>query len=100
PATSPESSTPDHDAGPLAPAAVPSPGAGERPSQDRRGGYVGSAACRPCHEAATSAWQGSHHDLAMQVAEASTVLGDFGDRTFEAHATTTTFTTKDGRYFV
>ncbi len=42
-------------------------------------GYVGSDTCRGCHEAEYSAWQGSHHDLAMQPANADTVLGDFDD---------------------
>ena len=29
--------------------------------------YVGSETCRACHQAEYSAWQGSHHDLAMQL---------------------------------
>ncbi len=79
---------------------APASGRGATPGEDRSGGYVGSAACRPCHEAATSAWQGSHHDLAMQVAGSDSVLGDFHDTTFDAHGVTTTFSTRDGRYFV
>lgn len=80
--------------------AVASHGAGAAPAENRDGGYVGAAACRTCHEAEYSAWQGSHHDLAMQVADAGTVLGDFGGATFEAHGVTTTFRVRDGRYFV
>lgn len=41
--------------------------------------YIGSKACIECHEEAFDKWQGSHHDLAMQVANDSTVLGDFNN---------------------
>jgi len=42
--------------------------------------YVGSAACVGCHDAESRAWSRSHHALAMQVANDSTVLGDFDGR--------------------
>jgi hypothetical protein len=45
--------------------------------------FVGSLACRECHETQYESWQGSHHDLAMQLANSSTVLGDFDDSEFE-----------------
>ena len=41
--------------------------------------YVGSKNCIDCHKDAFDEWQGSHHDLAMQVANESNVLGDFSD---------------------
>lgn len=44
--------------------------------------YVGSAACGRCHDAEWQAWQGSHHDLAMQPPGPETVLGDFDDAHF------------------
>lgn len=62
--------------------------------------YVGSESCRGCHEAAYSAWQGSHHDLAMQPANADTVLGDFDDVLFEYRGVTTRFYRRDDRYLV
>src|SRR4030095_15394736 len=40
--------------------------------------YVGAARCAGCHAAQSAAWRGSHHDRAMQVASAETVLGDVG----------------------
>ena len=39
--------------------------------------FIGGAACANCHESQYKDWQGSHHELAMQVADPSTVLGDF-----------------------
>lgn len=39
--------------------------------------YVGSEACRACHEEAYTDWSGSHHALAMQPATPDTVLARF-----------------------
>src|SRR6476620_4993042 len=39
--------------------------------------FVGRQSCAQCHETQHSAWEGSHHDLAMDVAKEATVLGDF-----------------------
>ncbi|GMU33126.1 MAG: hypothetical protein AMXMBFR20_09980 [Planctomycetia bacterium] len=45
-------------------------------------------------------WRGSHHDLAMQVANAQTVLGNFDDGEFKYHEVTSRFFKKDGKFFV
>jgi hypothetical protein len=45
--------------------------------------YTGSVECGRCHTETFTAWSGSHHDLAMQLANEETVLGDFEDRVFE-----------------
>ena len=45
--------------------------------------FVGRSSCVDCHRAEAEAYQGSHHDLAMDLATAETVLGDFNDVTFE-----------------
>ena len=42
-------------------------------------GYVGDKACVDCHQTEVELWQGSHHDLAMQIANETTVLGDFNN---------------------
>lgn len=42
-------------------------------------GYVGDVACITCHETEYNLWKGSHHELAMQIANDSTVLGDFNN---------------------
>jgi predicted CXXCH cytochrome family protein len=62
--------------------------------------FVGREVCRPCHEAAYSSWQGSDHDLAMDVATAETVRGDFDDAVFNSKGVTSTFFMRDDRFFV
>ena len=62
--------------------------------------YVGRGACAQCHPTETRLWEGSHHDLAMQVADKSTILGDFDDATFTYNGVTSTFFERDGKYFV
>ena len=63
-------------------------------------GYVGDDKCKTCHEEEFDLWQGSHHDLAMQVANDSTVLGDFNDRTASIDGVTYFFSKKDENFFV
>jgi predicted CXXCH cytochrome family protein len=70
------------------------------PAAEMRATFVGREVCRPCHEAASESWRGSDHDLAMDVATAETVLGDFDDAVFESKAVTSTFFEDDGRFFV
>ncbi|WP_345688217.1 tetratricopeptide repeat protein [Novipirellula caenicola] len=45
--------------------------------------FVGRSGCIDCHRDQAKAFEGSHHDLAMDVATDETVLGDFNDATFE-----------------
>lgn len=42
-------------------------------------GYVGDNNCSSCHKDTYDLWKGSHHELAMQIANDSTVLGNFDD---------------------
>ena len=62
--------------------------------------FVGRDRCAPCHEAETALWRGSHHDLAMQPATDTTVLGDFGDAEFHYNGITSRFFRRDGRFLV
>lgn len=62
--------------------------------------YVGSDTCVDCHQAETEAWQGSHHQLAWSPPDAAHVLGDFDNASFELNGVTTTFTTRDGEFFI
>jgi Tfp pilus assembly protein PilF len=62
--------------------------------------FTGSDACQGCHEEEFSQWQGSHHDLAMQVPNADTVLGNFDDATFKYNGITTRFFRKGDKYMV
>jgi tetratricopeptide (TPR) repeat protein len=70
------------------------------PRDPARADFVDSALCAECHPTEFAAWRGSHHDRAMQPADASTVLGDFDGATFEALGLTTTFFRKDGGFWV
>ena len=60
--------------------------------------YVGRKICGDCHVEQLDLWRGSHHDLAMQVADASTVLGDFDDATFSYAGVTSSFFQRDGKF--
>ncbi|MCA0301247.1 MAG: tetratricopeptide repeat protein [Proteobacteria bacterium] len=62
--------------------------------------FVGSAACADCHARETTAWRASQHAHAMEPARGKAVLGNFNGATFEKNGVVTTFTTRDGRYFV
>ena len=62
--------------------------------------YVGVAPCARCHEDETRLWRGSHHDLAMQEANAESVLGDFDDARFVYDGVVSRFQRKDGGFFV
>ena len=62
--------------------------------------FVGSIACRDCHNREFDNWEGSHHDLAMDVANETTVLGDFSDTEFTVHGITSRFYRKDDGFYV
>jgi tetratricopeptide (TPR) repeat protein len=62
--------------------------------------FVGSDQCAACHDAEFERWRGSHHDLAMQHANADTVLGDFSGVSVEVFGTVSTFYEQDGTYYV
>jgi predicted CXXCH cytochrome family protein len=88
-----------------APPAAPGPeqreAAGAAPGAEaERARFVGSARCAACHPGEAEAWRGSHHDLAMQVAEPATVLGDFGGAELAEFPTVTRFSRHEGRFLV
>ncbi len=64
--------------------------------------FVGSEKCKKCHETDYNQWRGSHHDLAMDVANETTVLGDFSDVSYNDpyNNLTSRFYRKDGKFFV
>jgi predicted CXXCH cytochrome family protein len=61
---------------------------------------VGTQTCAKCHAEQFQSWSGSHHDLAMQKADAASVLADFSAPPLESFGRTTRFFVRDGRYFV
>ncbi len=62
--------------------------------------YVGGRTCTSCHANEHAAWSGSHHDLAMQVADEKSVLGNFANAKFSSAGVTSTFFKRDGKFFV
>jgi predicted CXXCH cytochrome family protein len=62
--------------------------------------YVGAATCKQCHESEFKAWTGSHHQLAMQEANADTVLGDFDNAKFKHYDVESVFFKRDGKFMV
>ena len=62
--------------------------------------YVGRKTCVECHAEQEALWRGSHHDMAMHEANKDTVLGDFNNADFTYAGITSTFSQKDGKYFV
>jgi len=62
--------------------------------------FVGGQKCAECHKSEFDKWRGSHHDLAMDAANQSTVLGNFNDAVFERFGVTSRFYRKDDRFFV
>ena len=62
--------------------------------------YVGQQRCAQCHAEQVRTWRSSHHAQAMQVADASTVLGNFNDAQFAVVGVSSHFFKKDGKFFV
>ena len=81
---------------------APSAGDPSAPSaaEPGRDAFVGGARCADCHPTEALAWRGSHHDLAMQVADEVTVHGDFADATLLRTPTPVRFSRRDGRFVV
>jgi len=62
--------------------------------------YIGRMACASCHQTEDSLWRGSHHAVAMEVADSTTVLGNFNDATYTYNGLTSRFFRRDGKYWV
>jgi len=64
--------------------------------------FVGSETCKKCHQAAYNKWRGSDHDMAMDVADEKTVLGDFNNVSYTDpyNDVTSRFDRRDGKFFV
>jgi len=62
--------------------------------------FVGSEACAGCHHAEADLWNTSQHKHAMQHATAASVLGNFGDASFDYYGVHSRFFKKDGKFVV
>ncbi len=62
--------------------------------------FTGSESCKGCHAEEHALWQGSHHDLAMQLPNPESVLGNFDDASFTYNGITTRFFRKGDKFMV
>ena len=69
------------------------------PLLHRESGYVGSAACRACHEDQHASWAATHHSTMTQRPSAATVLGRFDGATV-AQGTDSARPFRDGERFL
>ena len=60
--------------------------------------YVGGEVCGSCHAAELERWRGSQHDLAMQLADETSVLGNFDAAAYTHFGVTTRFSRRDGKF--
>ena len=66
----------------------------------RDGGFVGSNACRACHEEHFESWARTFHHTMTQQASAQSVVGMFDGRTVSYAGKSARPTARDGRYFM
>ena len=62
--------------------------------------FIGSERCKACHKEEFSAWQNSHHDLSMQLADSTSVLGNFNNSTFQSKGIKYHFFKKGNDFYV
>lgn len=62
--------------------------------------YVGKESCIECHKAEYNDWKGSDHDLAMDYANDSTVLGDFNNAVLKRNNQTHKAYKKNNLFYV
>ncbi len=62
--------------------------------------YIGTEKCASCHQQEYKLYKNSDHDMAMKIADSTTVLGDFNNSTFTHFGIKSKFYKKDGKYFV
>lgn len=70
------------------------------PQQEADSSYAGSGECQSCHSEEHQDWRGSHHDLAMQEASASTILGNFDNSEFVYNGVTSRFYRRGEDFFI
>ena len=70
------------------------------PNQPRKNEFIGDQSCKSCHAHEYNEWLQSHHFMAMQPPNDSTVKGDFSDAVFTGDGVTSRFFKKDGKFFI
>ena len=62
--------------------------------------FLGDQKCKECHNKEYEKWEGSHHDKAMQIADSSSVLGNFENTFFTSQGVTSHFYKKGEDFYV
>ncbi len=62
--------------------------------------FTGRVSCIECHKKEDDLWVGSHHDLAMDTASSSTVLGNFDNYEYSHKGQTHRMFRKDGKFYI
>jgi tetratricopeptide (TPR) repeat protein len=62
--------------------------------------FLGDNKCKECHKEQFKEWEGSHHDKAMQLADSTSILGNFNDEKFTSQGVTSHFYKKEGGFYV
>jgi predicted CXXCH cytochrome family protein len=70
------------------------------PAPDAALAYVGSQSCAECHAAEYKLWQTSQHAVAIQVADARTVIGDFSGARLRQYGVGSEFFRRADKYLV
>ena len=68
--------------------------------QNSNNEFVGDKSCKSCHTKEYNDWLQSHHFMAMQPPNDSTVEGNFNNATFTADGLTSKFFKKEGKFFI
>lgn len=76
------------------------PTSGADPQISIHEGFVDERTCASCHADQAAAFSKSHHAKAMALANDETVRGDFDNATFDHDGVVTTFTRRDGGFFI
>ena len=64
-----------------------------------KNGFVSDKSCKSCHAKEYNDWLQSHHFMAMQPPNDSTVEGNFNNATFTADGVNSRFFKKYGKFF-
>ena len=68
--------------------------------EDATATYVGRQSCIQCHQQEAKLWEGSHHDLAMDLASEETILADFDYAELTHYGITSRMFREDGKFMV
>lgn len=62
--------------------------------------FVGADSCTKCHQKEHEEWKNSHHDMAMKLADSTTILADFDNTSFVHNGVKSSFFRKGQDFFV